>query len=185
MDCSLLIGRQLDALSALVLTLERASGDSADRVACRELRDRAAAHAQVREQIVLPALQRGGWKGLGSEALAAHMELKRALAALCICEPGDGEFERVLQRFSTTLEQQRMADKLWIVPALRRLTSEADRRQLCEEIEVLYDSLIPPPDHYLESFGHTKPGQAVVQDAVVVLGAIGSASPGLQAHGSE
>lgn len=173
MDCSILIGRQLEALTGLAHSLARTDGTAASSIAYRELRDRAAAHCQVREQIVLPALQRGGWKGLNNEALAAHMELKRALAALCICKPGDGDFSPVLRNFSNALEQQRLADKLWIVPSLRRLTSEADRRRLCEEIEQLYESLIPPPEHYAEVSAFRKPGEAMVEDATVVLSSLG------------
>lgn len=184
MDCSLLIGRQLDALNELTRTLAHAAGDTGARIACRELRDRAAAHCQVREQIVLPALQRGRWRGLNNEALAAHMELKRALAALCICEPGDADFPGVLRGFADALEQQRLADKLWIVPALRRLTTEAERRHLCEEIERLYDAAVPPPDHYLEMVPHPRPGQAMVDDAAVVLASLGTA-PSMRSTATE
>src|SRR5205085_6766026 len=96
MHCSLLIGHQIEALRQLAQCLRGAAGDPRDQLAWRELRDRAAAHFHMREQIVLPALQRRGWKGLNSEALAAHMDLKRALAALCICAPGEPDFDRVL-----------------------------------------------------------------------------------------
>ena len=185
MDCSLLIDRQLDALSGLAHTLADAGGNTGDRIASREMRDRAAAHFQVREQIVLPALRRGGWRGLNNEALAAHVELKRALAALCICEPGDDDFPRVLHGFAEALEQQRLADKLWIVPTLRRVTGEAERRQLCEEIERLYDATIPPADHYLEVFPQRKPGQAVIEDAAVVLGSFGQTPEPLPSNAVE
>jgi hypothetical protein len=175
MDCSLLIGRQLDELDVLSSALEHAEGGTGDLIVCRELRDRAAAHFQVREQIVLPALQRGGWKGLNNEALAAHVELKRLLAALCICEPGHGDFTRLLRNFRSALEQQRLADKEWIVPSLRRSTGETERRRLCEEIERLHEALVPPREHYLGVAEHRKPGVAVLQDAAIVLGSIGAA----------
>lgn len=174
MDCSLLLGRQLDALKELASTLQRARGhNTTDQVAYRELRDRAATHFQVREQIVLPALQRGRWKGLNNEALAAHMELKRALAALCVCEPGDPEFAALLRHFAAALAEQQQADRRWIIPALRRLTSEAERRHMCMEIERLYASLIPPAEHYLETMTHRRLGNALVEDVALVLGSLG------------
>jgi hypothetical protein len=177
MDCSVLLGRQLDALKELTSTLQRGRGDTTtDQIAYRELRDRAAAHFQVREQIVLPALQRGRWKGVNNEALAAHMELKRAVAALCVSEPDAAEFPSLLRHFAAALAEQQQADRRWIIPALRRLTSEAERRRLCTEIERLYTSLIPPAEHYLETMTHQRPGNALVEDATVVLGSLHKAT---------
>ncbi|MED5618920.1 hypothetical protein [Ideonella sp. BN130291] len=175
MDCSLLIGHQLEALHRLTQALQDAEGDALDQQAWRELRDRAAAHFHMREQIVLPALQRRGWKGLNSEALAAHMELKRALAALCICSPGEPDFDRVLAGFADRLAQQRLADELWTVPTLRRLMSAEERRLMCEEIEQLQDTMVPPQEHYLWSAarGDGGPGTTVVEDASLVLRSLG------------
>ncbi|MEW6706895.1 MAG: hypothetical protein AB1430_18775 [Pseudomonadota bacterium] len=173
----MLIGRQLELMNELVQGLQQRRGDTRAHAAWRELRDRAAAHFQAREQILLPALRRGGWKGLNNEALVAHMDLKRALAALCICEPADSDFPQVLRGFSHALEQQQLADKLWIVSSLRRLTSESERRRMCEEIERLYAALIPPADHYLEAALHTRPGIAVLQDAAVVLSSLPGMAP--------
>jgi len=175
MDCSLLIGRQLETLHLLAVALDANEGDPAGLLACRELRDRAAAHFQVREQSVLPALQRQGWKGLKSEALAAHMELKRALAALCICAPGDKDFPEALRTFRHALAQQRLADELWIVPTLRRITSVEERRAMCEQIEQLHDALVPPAEHYLAAAaaGLHPPGTALVEDATLVLRSLG------------
>jgi hypothetical protein len=171
------MGRQLHALKELASALRHArGGSSTNRIAYRELRDRAAAHFQAREQFVLPALQRGRWKGLNNEALAAHVELKRALAALCICEPGDADFPSLLRHFAAAVAQQQQADRRWIIPALRRLTTEAERHHLCTEIERLYASLIPPPEHYLETVPHRRPGNALVEDATVVLGSLHDAA---------
>jgi hypothetical protein len=175
MDCSILIGHQLQALHLLAQGLTGAQGDPRSQLACREVRDRAAAHFQVREQIVLPALQRRGWKGLTSEALAAHMDLKRALAALCICSPGDADFDQVLADFINGLAQQRLADELWVVPTLRRVMTTEERRLMCEEIERLQDALVPPPEHYLWSAANarTRLHTALVEDASLVLRSLG------------
>jgi hypothetical protein len=174
MDCSLLLGHQLDAMKTLVSALQRPQGPTFDQVNCRELRDRAAVHFQVREQIVLPALQHGRWKGVNSEALSAHVELKRLLAALWVCEPGDAEFPALLRQFSGALQRQQQADREWILPALRRLTTEAERRRLCEEIERLHATLVPPAQHYLEAVTRRRPGDALVQDAALVLSSLGA-----------
>jgi hypothetical protein len=171
------MGRQLNALKELASALQRTQGHTtADQMAYRELRDRAAAHFQAREQFVLPALQRGRWKGLSSEALTAHMELKRALAALCVREPGDPDFPALLRHFASAVAEQQQADRRGIIPALRRLTTETERRRLCTEIERLYASLIPPAEHYLETVTHSRPGDALVEDATVVLGALHKAT---------
>ncbi len=176
MDCSLLIGEQLTALRRLAESLHACSGDAADLLACRELRDRAAAHVQVREQVLLPVLRNGGWKGLNSEALAAHMDLKRALAALCICTPGDADFAQALRTFGNALSQQRLADELWIVPSLRQLTTVDERRDLCDDIERLHDTLVPPPGHYITSDVAAKPGSGLLLEATVVLNSLGDAA---------
>jgi len=175
MDCSLLIGQQLDALGDLAKSLgEPGRGDAACHVLYRELRDRAAAHCQVREQIVLPVLQRSRWKGLSSEALAAHMDLKRTLAALCIVGPGEPDFARMLALFQEAVAQQRLADELWLMPSLREVSTVEQRRLMCNEIERLQESLIPPADHYLVTGVEGKPGSGLVEDATVVLTLLGS-----------
>jgi hypothetical protein len=175
MDCSLLIGQQLDALGDLARSLaEPGRMDAAGHVLYRELRDRASAHCQVREQIVLPVLQRSRWKGLTSEALAAHMDLKRALAALCIIGPAEPDFPRMLALFQDAVAQQRLADDLWLMPSLRQVSTVEQRRLMCVEIERLQESLIPPADHYLITGVEGKLGAGLVEDAAVVLGLLGS-----------
>ena len=177
MDCSVLIGQQLEAMRELAQPLSACDAATVDLTSWRELRDRAAAHVQVRDQLVLPALQRRGWQGLHSEALRAHIEFKLALAALCICPPGRADFQRALIDFAHALEQQRLADALWIVPALRRSSTAEERRLLCSEIERLHEAMVPPPAHYLAATSLTSsPGAALVEDAALVLRSLGEAA---------
>jgi hypothetical protein len=166
MDCSHLLGEQLDALDRLVRILAQAGPGAARRAAWREVLDRASAHFHVREQIVNAAFRHAGWRGLDGDAQAAHLEMRRALAALCICEPGDADFDGFLERFADALAHQRVVDEDVVVPALRALLSREDRRQLCELIETMQDALVPPPSHYLG-------GETLVDDAAVVLTSLG------------
>lgn len=177
MDCSVLMGSQLVALKGLAGALQRGQGLTQDQISHRELCDRGAAHFRAREQIMLPALQRGGWKGLNNEALAAHVELKRALAALCVTRPGEADFPGLLRHFAHAVEQQQLADELWILPSLRRVTTEGERRRMCKEIEQLYAAMVPPESHYLEVGGHRRPGDSLIEDATVVLSALGHPRP--------
>jgi hypothetical protein len=172
MDCSHLLGEQLDALDRLVRVLAQTPPGASQRAAWREVLDRASAHFHVREQIVNAAFRHAGWRGLDGDAQAAHLELRRALAALCICEPGDTDFEGFLARFAQALASQREVDETVVVPALRALLSREDRRQLCELIETMQEALVPPPSHYLD-------GESLVDDAALVLTSLGprAASP--------
>lgn len=171
MDCSFPIGEQLDALTRLARRLMHDDGSATRRLAWRELMDRAAAHFHVREKVVLETFRQAGWKGMNSDALAAHLQLKRALAALCICPPGEPDFGELLQRFNEAVAHQRGADELWIVPALRMITTGDQRRAICEEIEQLYDTLVPPASHYLDS-------EHLAEDAAVVLSSLAGGGDG-------
>jgi hypothetical protein len=164
MDCSTLLGEQLNALDDLARSLAVPCNDVGIHATWRELRDRAAAHLQVREQIVLPVLQRGQRRARLEDIAPSHAELKRALAALCICEPGEPDFEAVLDDFRNAVQAQRGADEVFTVPTLRRLTTEPERRLMCEEIERLYEALIPPTLHY-----YLAQATGVAEDAAVVL----------------
>ena len=176
MDCSVLLGEQLEALRELADGLLDGPSDPTRLLNCRELKDRAAAHCQVREKVVLPVLRQRGWSDANSEAMAAHLELKRTLAALCICAPGEDDFAHALQQFAAALERQRQADAQWLVPALRLLTTVDERRLVCEQVEQWQEALVPPPEHYLATAPlPDRPGAALLADAALVLKSLGDA----------
>ncbi|MED5618154.1 hypothetical protein [Ideonella sp. BN130291] len=139
-DCADLFDRQLAEIASLAKALQAPLLRPTAQTMFQQLCNRSVVHVQAREQFLLPAWRRAHWKHLPSDALATHMEFKRALADLMLQRPGSEHFNEALAAFVATVEVHRRSDRDRLVPALREAIDLADRRQLCNDIEVLYEA---------------------------------------------
>ncbi len=145
----------------------------------RELCDRAVLHVRAREQVIMPALLRAGWQGLSAETQGVHLRFKRALANLVVNQSGTEHFGPALQGFDQAVADLAQDDEYAFIPALRAATELSERRAMCRDIELMYQSFEPP----MPQVG-PEPEQApaaLVEEAALVL----SSLAGVPASGNQ
>jgi len=136
----------------------------------RELCDRAVLHVRAREQVIMPALLRAGWQGLSAETQGVHLRFKRALANLVVNQPGTAHFDSALRGFDEAVAQLAADDEYAFIPALRAATELSERRAMCRDIELMYQSFEPPvPQVGPEP---EQPPSALVEEAALVLSSL-------------
>lgn len=106
----------------------------------RELSNRAVLHVISRERILLPAWRRARWRGLPLDAMTAHVRLKQALAELVVLRPTDDRFADALAEFAAHVEAQQALDHQKLIPVLRDVMEVHERRELCNDMELLFDT---------------------------------------------
>lgn len=174
LDCSALLTRQLEELSLLVARLQACKRRGARERLLRELSNVAVLHVLSRERVLLPAWRRARWKDLPYEALAAHVELKRALAELMVSRPHSTSFDAAVAAFAAAVERQVATDRKRLVPALRRAFDVRDRRELFNDIEVLFEAGEPPRANEL-LIATEAPPRELIEDAEIVLSSLSQA----------
>jgi len=150
MDCTVLLTRQLVAITSLAALPDLRRHGEAGARAFRELCDRAVLHVLSREQILWPAWRRLDWKDLPADAMATHVTFKSELAELMVASPGRAHATAPLGSFLGAVRRQIEADRKRLVPAMRKAMDLALRRMLCNDIELLFDgatlhAAAPPP----------------------------------------
>jgi hypothetical protein len=138
-DCHALINRQLDGILLLIRRLEGSNDDRSKLQWFREVGDRAVLHVLSRETVLLPAWRRAEWRQFPLVSFAAHVQFKRALAELLVRPPRADGFVAALGSFGHQAERQRALDGEFLIPGLRSAMDVQQRRDLCNEIELLFD----------------------------------------------
>lgn len=139
-DCHALINRQLDGILLLIRRLAASNDDRSKLQLFRELGDRAVLHVLSRETVLLPAWKRAQWRQFPLPSFAAHVQFKRALAELLVRPPLADGFGAALDSFGHQAERQRVLDDDFLIPGLRSAMDVQQRRDLCNEIELLFDA---------------------------------------------
>jgi hypothetical protein len=169
-DCSVLLGEQLMKMRELLAQLPGCGDERVLKRIVRELCDRAALHVRAREQVIMPALLRAGWQGLSAETQGVHLRFKQALANLVVNQPGTGHFEVALRGFDQAVADLARDDEYAFIPALRAATDLSERRAMCRDIELMYQSFEPPVPQ-----AGPEPEQApvaLVEEAALVLSSL-------------
>lgn len=92
-------------------------------------------HFAALEYVIVPACSRSSLRGLGSDILIAHMNLKRQLADVLMMERNNAEFEVELLALCDAVEAQADREQLELLPVLRDGFDEAERAYLAAEVE--------------------------------------------------
>ncbi|MDR7332723.1 hypothetical protein [Roseateles asaccharophilus] len=143
-DCTGLLTEQL----ALVRRQIHETLDGPTRLvpcdlAHRELCDRAALHAQARDEIVLPVVRRAGHAGAVATIIGQQQCLKDALAMCLIRPTSHPQWREALEAFLTAVQQQMAGDVTLLGPLLKEATDATQRRLLCERLQERFDRLAP------------------------------------------
>jgi len=168
-DCRPLVNRQLDSIPLLVSRLKGCNADESKFQLFREICDRAVLHVLSRERVLLPAWRRARWKEFPLASFAAHARFKRALADLLVHPPAADGHAAALEAFSHQVERQRALDGDCLIPRLRSAMDVPQRRELCNDIELLFDAdqrSGHPSLHFDAS------PRELVQEAAVVLSSL-------------
>ncbi|HEY9028820.1 MAG TPA: hypothetical protein VIP05_31315 [Burkholderiaceae bacterium] len=174
-DCSALLTRQLADLTALISRL-RASRRGEDAIRLfGDLSNRAVLHVLSRERVLLPAWRQIRWKDLPLDAMAGHVRFKQALADLLVRPPSAEGHAEALGRFAQHVEQQRELDQHRLVPVLRGAMDIEQRRALCNDVELLFETGSPPMREPL--VGSASPHD-LIREAEIVLSSLAAMRPG-------
>jgi hypothetical protein len=174
-DCSALLTRQLAELTALISRLRSSRrGDDAARL-FGDLSNRAVLHVLSRERVLLPAWRHVRWKDLPLDAMRGHVRFKQALADLLVRPPSADGHAQALCAFEAHVEQQRLLDQHRLVPVLRDAMDIELRRELCNDVELLFETGSPPMREPI--FGDASPRE-LIAEAEIVLSSLGGMRPG-------
>ncbi len=139
-DCLALINRQLDGILVLIRRLRTCNTDESKLQLFRELCNRAVLHVLSRERVLLPAWRRARWKEFPLASFQAHVRFKRSLAELVVRPPSaDGHFA-AMDAFADQVNHQRVLDSEFLVPLLRSAMDVPQRRDLCNDMELLFEA---------------------------------------------
>jgi len=137
-DSRALINRQLDRILLLNGRLSACDDHSRRSQLFRELCNRAVLHILSRERVLLPAWRRIGWKKFPLASFRAHVQFKRHLAELVVRPPSAQGHSDALDAFASHVELQRALDDECLVPLLRSAMDVPQRRDLCNDMELLF-----------------------------------------------
>jgi len=175
LDCSALLTRQLAELTALISRLRSSRrGDDAVRL-FGDLANRAVLHVLSRERVLLPAWRHVRWKDLPLDAMTGHVRFKQALADLLVRPPTADGHAQALARFAEHVEQQRHLDQHRLVPVMRDAMDIDLRRQLCNDVELLFETGGAPMREPI--FGDASP-RDLIAEAEIVLSSLAARPPG-------
>lgn len=111
-------------------------------LAHRELCDRAALHAQARDEIVLPIVRTARSEAV-ADILGQQQCLKDALAMCLIRPTSHPQWRDALQALLEAVQQQMAGDVTLLGPLLKEATDATQRRLLCERLQERFDRLAP------------------------------------------
>lgn len=140
MDCRALINRQLDGIVVLIRRLRTCNTDESKLQLFRELCNRSVLHVLSRERVLLPAWRRARWKDFPLASFHAHVRFKRVLAELVVRPPSAHGHSAAMDAFADQVNQQRVLDSELLVPLLRSAMDVPQRRDLCNDIELLFEA---------------------------------------------
>jgi len=174
-DCSALLTRQLAELATLVSRLRSTRrGEDAARL-FGDLSNRAVLHVLSRERVLLPAWRHVRWKDIPLDAMSGHVRFKQALADLLVRPPSADGHAAALSVFAQHVERQRALDTRRLIPTLRDVMDVHLRRQLCNDVELLFETGSPPMREAV--IGDASP-QALIREAEIVLSSLAGAGRG-------
>jgi hypothetical protein len=139
-DSRALINRQLDRILWLNDRLSACKDGQRRAQMFRELCDGAVLHILSRERVLLPAWRRVGWKKFPLASFRAHVQFKRRLADLVVRPPSVEGHSDALDAFASHVEHQRALDDECLVPSLRCAMDVPQRRDVCNDMELLFGS---------------------------------------------
>jgi len=139
-DSRALINRQLDRILWLNDRLSACKEGHRKAQMFHELCDGAVLHILSRERVLLPAWRRVGWKKFPLASFRAHVQFKRRLADLVVRPPSVAGHTDALDAFASHVEHQRALDDECLVPSLRCAMDLPQRRDVCNDMELLFGS---------------------------------------------
>ena len=138
MDSRALINCQLDGIAVLIRRLSECDDDKRRLQLFRELCNRAVLHILSRERVLLPAWRRVRWRMFPLASFKAHVQFKRFLAELVVRPPPAEGHADALDAFAGHVEHQRVLDNEYLVPLMRSAMDVPQRRDLCNDMELLF-----------------------------------------------
>lgn len=169
MDCRALINRQLDGILVLIRRLQGRNPNENNLPVFRDLCNRAVLHVLSRERLLLPAWRRAKWREFPLASFQAHARFKHALAELVVRPPSaEGHFS-ALEAFADQVKRQRALDNECLVPLLRSAMDVPQRRDLCNDMELLFEADSAADDMALRL--DTSP-RDLVHEAEIVLSSL-------------
>lgn len=139
-DCLPLVNRQLDGILVLVRRLSTCNTDEGKLKVFRDLCNKAVLHVLSRERVLLPAWRRAKWKEFPLASFQAHVRLKRALAELVVRPPAAEGHSAAMTAFADLVNHQRVIDSEILVPLLRSAMDVPQRRDVCNDLELLFEA---------------------------------------------
>ena len=140
MDCLALINRQLDGIPVLIRRLRMCNTDESKFKLFRDICNRAVLHVLSREGVLLPAWRGARWKEFPLVSFQAHVRFKRALAELLVRPPSAEGHAAAMDAFADQVNRQRVLDSEVLVPLLRSAMDVPQRRDLCNDMERLFEA---------------------------------------------
>lgn len=168
-DCLPLINRQLDGILMLSRRLQTCNKCESRLKLHSNICNRAVLHVMSRECVLLPAWRRARWKDFPLASFQAHVRLKHALAELVIRPPLSEGHSAAMDAFADQVIHQRALDRGYLVPMLRSAMDAPQIRDLCNEIERLFEADGPVDE--LSPCIDTSP-RDLVQEAAVILSSL-------------
>lgn len=124
----------------LIRLLQGSSSEQSKLPVFRRLCDRAGLHVLSRERFLLPAWRQVKWRDFPFASFRAHVCLKRALAELMVRPPSANGHSAALEAFAVQVKRQRALDCDYLIARLRGALDVQQRRDLCNDIELLFET---------------------------------------------
>ena len=113
--------------------------------------------------------------------MRGHVRFKQALADLLVRPPSSDGHAQALSTFAEHVEQQRLLDQHRLVPVLRDAMDLEQRRELCNDVELLFETGSTPMRE--PAIGDASP-RDLIAEAEIVLSSLAGMRPGGQAPGT-
>jgi hypothetical protein len=130
------------------------------------------AHETVVEQTVLPALKATGWRGLSSDVLTGHADLRRELADLLTMDKGSAAFDVAVERLLRRLARQCDLEEEKLLPVLRASLDDTQRELLAFDAESHLTRLLGDDAPDANELELAQPVNELLEEAHVVLGSL-------------
>ncbi|HEX7688397.1 MAG TPA: hypothetical protein VF453_11850 [Burkholderiaceae bacterium] len=109
------------------------------------------------------------------------MRLKQALADLIVLRPTDERFADALSEFAAHVQTQQALDHQRLIPVLRDVMEVDERRELCNDMELLFDAGDAP---VRAESPPGRPPSELIREAEIVLSSLVRSSGAADPSGS-
>jgi hemerythrin superfamily protein len=143
MDALKLLTEQHDEVDELIESIEQARKGDRKRALFAEMADKLAAHAAMEEKLFYPAVKVKKTEDMILESTEEHLAIKRVLADMLALDVEDEHFDAKLSVLKEEVAHHaREEEEKELFPKVRQLLDKAEREQLGEEMESLFETIL-------------------------------------------